>query len=60
MATIVEFRSTPRRTESLPVTTGGSADIVFFPGVRYERPAEPKIEKPMPGKASRDTLEIDG
>ena len=60
MATIVEFRSTPRRTEPLSVNAGGSADIVFFPGVRYERPAEPKVEKPMTGKPGRDTLEIDG
>ncbi|MBN9289850.1 MAG: hypothetical protein J0H36_01725 [Hyphomicrobium denitrificans] len=63
MATIVEFRSTSRRTESLPVNSGpvnagGSADIVFFPGVRYERP-EPGVEKPKKSKPGRDTLEID-
>jgi len=59
MATIVEFRSTPRRTEVLPVNTGGSADIVFFPGVRYERPQEPQAEKPKQGRPARDTLDID-
>ncbi|ADJ22914.1 hypothetical protein Hden_1100 [Hyphomicrobium denitrificans ATCC 51888] len=63
MATIVEFRSTSRRTESLvnsgPVNAGGSADIVFFPGVRYERPEEPAAEKPKKSKPCRDTLDID-
>jgi hypothetical protein len=41
-----------------PVNAGGSADIVFFPGVRYERP-EPAVEKPKKSKPGRDTLEID-
>jgi hypothetical protein len=59
MATIVEFRSTPRRTEPLPVNAGVSADIVFFPGVRYERPAETKAEEPKKSKPRRDTLELD-
>lgn len=64
MATIVEFRSTSRRTKSLPVNSGpvnagGSADIVFFPGVRYERPEEPAAEKPKKSKPRRDTLDID-
>lgn len=59
MATIVEFRNAPRRTEPLPVNAGGSADIVFFPGVRYERPAEANAEKPKTGKPGRDTLEIE-
>lgn len=58
MATIVEFRGAPRRTEPLPVNASGSADIVFFPGVRYERPPEPETPKPKKGK-SRDTLEIE-
>lgn len=59
MATIVEFRSAPRRTEPLPANASGSADIVFFPGVRYERPPEPKAEEPKKSKPRRDTLEID-
>ncbi|AGK58107.1 hypothetical protein HYPDE_32163 [Hyphomicrobium denitrificans 1NES1] len=59
MATIVEFRSAPRRTEALPANAGGSADIVFFPGVRYERPEEPTAEKSKKGKPRRDTLAIE-
>jgi hypothetical protein len=59
MATIVEFRSVARRTEPLPVNAGGSADIVLFPGVRYERTPGAKEEKPKKGKARRDTLEIE-
>jgi hypothetical protein len=59
MATIVEFRGTPRRTEPLPMNANGTADIVFFPGVRYERHPEPEPPKPKTGKPRRDTLEIE-
>jgi len=59
MATIVEFRNAPRRTETLPVNAGGSADIVFFPGVRYERATESKAEKSTKGTPTRDKLEIE-
>ncbi|HVX37732.1 MAG TPA: hypothetical protein VHC71_16090 [Hyphomicrobium sp.] len=59
MATIVEFRGTPRRTGPLPINASRTADIVFFPGVRYERLPEPEPPKPKNGKPHRDTLEIE-
>jgi hypothetical protein len=60
MATIVEFRASQSRyqTASRPAY-GASAEIVIFPGVRYERWAEP-AEAPSPRKKRpRDTIEID-
>ncbi len=42
-----------------PVNAGGSADIVFFPGVRYERPEAAAVEKAKKSKPGLDTLEID-
>jgi hypothetical protein len=59
MATIVEFRSAPRRATPLPVSDGASADIVIFPGVRYERPPEPETPKAKKGKPARDTLQLE-
>ncbi|MFN3868784.1 MAG: hypothetical protein ACK4MF_06945 [Hyphomicrobiaceae bacterium] len=38
MAHIVDFRSTVRRPNARSARSGaGSAEIVIFPGVRYER-----------------------
>jgi hypothetical protein len=59
MATIVEFRSAPRRTEPSALNAGASADIVLFPGIRYERHPEPNEPKPGKGKPRRDTLQIE-
>jgi hypothetical protein len=60
MATIVEFRRRrPQRQTARAVRTEGPADIVFFPGVRYER--EPQSEAPNQKKPKRprDILQIE-
>jgi hypothetical protein len=36
------------------------AEIVLFPGVRYERPVEKAKAKPKKSKRRRDTLELQG
>jgi hypothetical protein len=43
----------------MPVSDGASADIVIFPGVRYERPPEPETPKAKKGKPARDTLQLE-
>ncbi len=55
MATILDFRPGtakracgPSANEALAVSNAGSAELIFFPGVRYER-AEPT---PAPRKRS--------
>jgi hypothetical protein len=61
MATILEFRSVPRPAAASALAAAGagvSADIVFFPGVRYERHDEGDA-KPKKGKPRRDTLELE-
>jgi len=58
MTTIVEFRSPPRRREP-PLNPQASADIVIFPGIRYERHDEPDAAKPKRSKRPRDMLEIE-
>ena len=62
MATILEFKSAPRPTvASVLATYGGgqSAEIVFFPGVRYERHEESSNATPKNSKRHRDTLELE-
>jgi hypothetical protein len=62
MATILEFRSVARRKPAsvpAPQRSGHLAEIVLFPGVRYERPVE-KAKKPKKSKRRRDTLELQG
>jgi hypothetical protein len=59
MATILEFRSRTMR-EPARHLSGGSAEIVLFPGVRYERWAEDPQPKPKAKKARRrDLLELE-
>ncbi|MGQ0456655.1 MAG: hypothetical protein ACT4OU_06305 [Hyphomicrobium sp.] len=59
MATILEFR--PALRPSMSVCRARAADIVLFPGVRYERWAEapPADKKPAKKtkKRTRDVLE---
>ncbi len=54
MATILEFKSVPRPTEASVLAAYGaaqSAEIVFFPGIRYEQDTgEPEA---TPAKARR-------
>lgn len=62
MASILEFRrhGLNVRSQQGRGTAGASADIVLFPGVRYERFAEEPTAKPR-GRRSRrrDRLELD-
>jgi hypothetical protein len=63
MATILEFRSAPRRKPASALTSQRSsrvAEIVLFPGVRYERPVEKAQAKRKKSKRRRDTLELQG
>ena len=60
MATILEFRN---ETERVPVKASRrrrrSAEIVIFPGVRYERHEEPPRATPGSGRRiERDTLKL--
>lgn len=60
MATILEFRAQSREA---PVgaarSTSRTAEVVLFPGVRYERWGE-AAPQPAPRKGRRrDTLEVD-
>lgn len=59
MATIIEF-STRKAAERIAVARPKSkAEIVIFPGVRYERaPATPPEKPAAPGGRERDTLAI--
>jgi hypothetical protein len=61
MATILEFPATPMRGHSGTALSGGAAEVVIFPGIRYHR----SEESPAPAKAKkrpaqrRDLLELD-
>ena len=62
MATILEFRSAPRPAASALAANGAimaSAEIVLFPGVRYERQETVGETKAKRGKRRRDTLELE-
>lgn len=62
MATILRFKSA---VASLPVRVSnsdrnGSAEIIIFPGVRFERMEEPPAARPRGRRArERDTLSLD-
>lgn len=57
MADIVEFRVKPKQPP-LPATRRKrrSAEVVIFPGVRYERWAEDQTAKAAPQGPQRDRL----
>jgi len=59
MATIVEFRKPPQRRATRAARTEGPADIVFFPGVRYEREQQPEPQNGKKTKRPRDILQIE-
>ncbi|MGO4685952.1 hypothetical protein [Hyphomicrobium sp. 2TAF46] len=62
MATIIAFKTVPKPTAASVLAAygaGQSAEIVLFPGVRYERHAETQDKKPKKPRRGRDTLEID-
>lgn len=61
MACVLEFRQSPFRFRPLTAScAGGSAEIVLFPGVRYERPPE-EAAAPKPRRRAhrRDRLDLD-
>ena len=51
MTAIVKLKIVPRKVSLLPV--GHTAEIILFPGVRYERHAEPVAAKPKRKRKSR-------
>jgi len=64
MASILEFRQPALGSRQMTTRRGvvASADIVFFPGVRYERWAEADArpaEKPRHRTRRRDHLDLD-
>ena len=61
MATILSFKSSQRPSvASILRAAGMSAEIVLFPGVRYERWAEvPRDTKPAKRAKRRDKLELE-
>jgi hypothetical protein len=61
MATILEFRQGQRGAANQTRAAAPSpAEIVFFPGVRYERWEETAQQKSRKRARRRDRLEIDG
>ncbi len=62
MATVLEFRSATRASAFATGNRNGrttSAEIVFFPGVRYERWQDASQEtKPKRKSKKRDKLEL--
>jgi hypothetical protein len=62
MATILEFKCGTRPTAASVLAAygaGQSAEIVLFPGVRYERQDETADTKAKKSKRRRDTLELE-
>lgn len=65
MATILSFKPSVRSGAAMTIAraAGISAEIVFFPGVRYERwahePPMPAAAKPQRRTKRRDKLELD-
>ncbi len=63
MATILEFKIAPKPTAASVLAAygaGQSAEIVLFPGVRYERHVEGPEAKIRKSKRRRDTLDLEG
>jgi hypothetical protein len=62
MATILEFRVHAAKSQILAAERGQglSAEVVIFPGVRYERHVEDQPATPRRSKSrQRDRLELD-
>jgi hypothetical protein len=59
MASIVEFKRVGLYARPSPSAQRGSAEIVIFPGVRYERASDDKAEKPRRRTRRRDRLDFD-
>jgi len=63
MATILEFKSTPRPADASVMAAYGaaqSAEIVFFPGIRYEHhTGEPDVKPAAAPKRRRDEPQLE-
>jgi hypothetical protein len=61
MASILEFRKSLFRSRPHAPGEKASADIVLFPGVRYERWAEEPPQQPQRSRRNRqrDRLDLD-
>ncbi|MET0408952.1 MAG: hypothetical protein ABW006_11340 [Hyphomicrobium sp.] len=62
MATILEFKSVPRPTAASVLAVcdaSESAEIVFFPGVRYDRPADDGERKSATGRRHLEDPELE-
>jgi hypothetical protein len=62
MATILEFKVAPRTSAASVLAAygaGQSAEIVFFPGVRYERQVEQPGTNPRKPKRRPDTIDLE-
>jgi hypothetical protein len=59
MAMIIEFRSNAMRGDARDTAETTGAEIIIFPGVRRERPAEDaKPRRREKGRPKRDRLEL--
>jgi hypothetical protein len=60
MATILDFRSAAERPRGRHgrVRSASSAEVVLFPGVRYERWDDAPAPAKKRGRRSRDTIDI--
>jgi hypothetical protein len=59
MATILEFRQGQKLSGSRRGANQSPAEIIFFPGVRYERWDEAPLAKPAKKRARRrDRIEL--
>jgi hypothetical protein len=63
MATIIAFKTASKPTAASVLAAygaGQSAEIVLFPGVRYERHGDGEANRPKkPRRSTRDTLDLD-
>jgi hypothetical protein len=58
----LEFKIAPKPTAASVLAAYGAgqpAEIVLFPGVRYERHVEEPEPKPKKSKRRRDTLDLE-
>jgi hypothetical protein len=61
MATILDFRAPAagRPSETAAAKVSGSAELIFFPGIRYERTEiEPPSQARKSGGRTRDLIEL--
>ena len=61
MATILVFKNAPRAVDSAPISNQRSAEIVIFPGIRYERHDQNAVAiagRSHTASRARDRLEL--